>query len=1342
MVISQAQFCVNLLSEYFNPGGPINTKSQLSSDVRRPLLSAKIVEGFRRNEVNNVEVELFGIVDQKGDNLFSAECFSFDCFEESGLESTIPNVSNICMVDTGTETKYMDLDTRTQEGLSCYINSFGKEQYFIRGTKDSQGAIYLADIGIVNPIFGNRVIIERNVPFFFKKKVGSIFARTVKAIPAGIRVVTIKRVTDFGIEILGSVYGQLEEEFYFPHNILQPARSFTFDDQKIELENLAINLLLFTNFKRFQAKSNQFIYRNINYSSPEIENIVTNSANTLVNLINTDDTVPQLGTIPKEITTYLNNESQYNSEADRFYLEEALSCFDNNCFDDFCFQSLINRSLINRSISNRALAWVVLFLVSFAINYSQDTTASVELLLNYIITQKDNNTRLFYQGWDQIEEECVELVLEDSNELLLENEDFMCLEGPIDEAANTYSTGLEQNTDIVTSTNVAIFMALLKGFELTQNFKYLSLACDLHTSIEKYLLNNSGLYNQSLVNKAPTIESVTYQLQLVQILQDFKNVTTIVNFFKARLVAPPIGLLEPVQVKLDDVLVGTDLVFIDKILGQTDADNDNFLFTPTANDNIKGLDNIFKYNYLAFSSLINLNEVFLVDFLNTIRTKYSLIEDSIIETRINSALIFSIGCIINNESFLTFDNSKFNTLIDFYNLKFQKEAIFNNMLSSLPTDFGWFNEQALNKQSHVGAILYAQAGELAVVNTEYEYLLRMSSVDNLYGVLLNNRADDFGLVRFDKETDSSLRQRIKTELFKRASTIVAFREKLDQLNSEAIINDNYKASLATEDFEDSLYSTNWGQGYLPGPNLVNTNIFTVQLTQPLETDVKEELERIKPAGIKLQVVETFSFRIGSEIGQGTAINITDINGGCDGIDTENNNDIVTESGDAICLEDDESVILPFTPAPPILPPTDIPEEIEDTCDCESLRGYITIDTIATEVRNMRTIDLVSNQDGFDVNVTNDTVEPCDLVIKNKVDNFVLDYLEASIFPLPFSLLTGQGFPPDLLIRIDRIIADNASSNLFTFALRNQQQTAQVILFKEGSVNSEINLPNTLLTNYYEVVQTDNFLVIVELINVYVVNKSTLNLTTVTGIDPEVNEVRVIENNSDSVYIYSTNATDDLVYHYAWKEDSINSLTFIGTLGTNNPNTLTAYFNTPNEIKRLDQNIGIIEMFNVTNFGLDSTIESNLTPVSTGIIRYIKHINGFNYMVTLSEGSSFDTINVYQEKDGVVQFLFTDAVLSDLVYLAFPVFTTFHMSGELFQEGDHIFIAGSNKAYSLNTQSLQSINSFICSNDSVNINASTTVQAIQETSQGAIVTTVDLIEGIWDRYIINQVNKLC
>jgi len=1345
MVISQTQFCVNLLSEYFNPGGPINTKSQLSDDTRRPLFSAKIIDGFRRTSISNVEVELAGIVDQKGDNLFSAECFSFNCFQESGLETSIPNVSDICIVDTGTETRYMDKDERDQGGYSCFVNSFGKEQYFIRGTLDKNDAVYVADFGIVNPIFGNQVIIESNVPFFFKKKVGSLFARTIRPIPAGIRVVTIKRVTDFGIEVIGSVYGQLAEEFYFPHNILVPGRSFTFDDQKIDLENLAINLLLLTSFKRFQARTNQFIYRNNNYSSPEIENIINSSASTLISLINQDADVPQLGTIPKTISSYINNQSQYNSDADNLYLQEVLSCFEPSCFEDFCFQGLVNRSLIERSISNRALAWVVLFLVSYNINYSTDVADSVETILSYILTQRNETNRLFYDGWNQVEEECVELALEDDNELLLEDGDFLCLEGPVDEVANTYDTALDRDESILTSTNVAIFMALLKGFELTQNFKYLSLACDLHTSIEKYLLNSNGLYNHSLTVKNPTIESVSYQLQVVQILQDFKNVNTVINFFKARLVAPPIAQLEPVMVGVDDVLVGTELVYIDAILNQADADSDNNLFTPTADDTITSLDDIFKYNYLSFSGLINLNDSILINFLSTIRQKYRQIEDGVIDNRVDSALIFSIGCIINNQSYLTFDNSKFNTLIDFYNLKFQKEAIFNNMLNSLPINFGWFNEEAISKRSHVGAMLYAKAGELAVVNTHYEYLQRISSLDNLYGLLLNNRADDFGLVRFDKETDTSLRNRIKTELYKRASNIVAFQEKLVQLNSEAIINDNYKASLAAEDFEDSLFSTKWGEGYLPGPDLVNTNIFTVQLSQPLEVDVKEELDRIKPAGMKLQVVETFTFRVGAEIGEGTAINIVDVAGGCDGIDTEANNDVVTEGGEDICLEDDESVILPFTPTPPVLPPLDNPPPTELTCECLSLRGYITIDTLATEVRNMRTVDIVGTDDGFDVNATNETVEPCDLAIKNKTDNSVLDYIQATISPLPFEVITPQAPDFETLYRVDRVVIDNGSTDIFTFTFKDGAQGNVLIIYKEdgGPSPSQQNLPIALDGNFYDVVQTDNYLIIVSNLSVYAVNKLTLNLTTVTtGFPVEINNSRVIPATNDRVFIYSNNASDNLVHHYYWEEASPSTLTSIGTLGTGNPFSTTIYFNTPTGIKRLDQSLGAMELLTVNTFGVDATLENNLSPLGGDVALYAKHINGFNYFVTVSEQSPFNVVNVYQEKDGIVQFLYTDSALGDLSYLAPPFNTNYYMTGELMQLGDFILMTGSNRAYSLSNQSLGTINSFICNTDATTLAPSFTIQAIAVDNAGAITTLVDLITGQWARYSLTQVNKVC
>ena len=107
MVISQSQFCINSLTQYFKPGGPINLKSQLLSDANRPLVNGNIVQGFSRNTAEQVIVELSGIQSVPGDNLFSEECFTFNCFQEAGLGGVqVEGVSTICMSDVGGDTQY------------------------------------------------------------------------------------------------------------------------------------------------------------------------------------------------------------------------------------------------------------------------------------------------------------------------------------------------------------------------------------------------------------------------------------------------------------------------------------------------------------------------------------------------------------------------------------------------------------------------------------------------------------------------------------------------------------------------------------------------------------------------------------------------------------------------------------------------------------------------------------------------------------------------------------------------------------------------------------------------------------------------------------------------------------------------------------------------------------------------------------------------------------------------------------------------------------------------------------------------------------------------------------
>lgn len=907
MTISSQQFCINSLLEFFKPGGPVLQKSQLSNEQNRPLLNIQITKGFRQLDETTVEIELTNLKLTPSKNLFRQECFTFNCFEEEGIFTYAPDISTVCLVEsTNSEpNKFMSLKQRQQQNKTCFIDELGNTSYFVRGSKDINSNVYVADIGIVNLKSGSVFFVEKNVPFYKADSKTSMYALSTSKVAKGVKIAVIKKVSQFSVETIGTVYGQLENEFYLPHTQLKTNRKYNSKEQNINLENLSINLLLLSNFKQFETIDNQIIYRNINYSSPLLETTVEKSGQTLLNLINLDS-VPQEGTIPFNISTFSTNQFNYNSTADSFYQQRLLSCFDSNCFDKDCFEEIVNNNLLNRSIDNKSLGWLVQFLVAYSISYNQENSISLQTILSYLLKQKDKETQLFFKGWDEIqtEEDCEEIITEDILNITTEDDNNICTEltDEINVSDLTYNNSLILNRSIETSTNVSILFALLKAFELTQDFNYIVEASLLYKAIKKYLINSNNLFKHSLTVNETSLDSATYQLLLILVLEEYDSTNELINFFQQRLVSVPTQVNQNVLVGLDSVLVGSSLVELPPNF-IIQSDDDFNLFTPTSLDSINSTDDIFKYNYLIYSSLIKLNDKVYIPFLGTISNKYSIIQNKIEIERENLSMLFSIECLINHISFLDFSNLKFNSVPIFTNYNFQEDLIFNNLLLSTPKDYGWFNPSVFTKTSHLGSIYSSIASVLAYTSVKFEANKKLLSIDNMYGILLNKKGADYNLSRFTKEDDSYFKVRIKAEIFNRGINKPAIESKLKLYDSIPTIQDNYKGILSFESI-DSFYSSNWGQGYFQGKGTFNTNIATLNFAQPVEEDVHNEILRLKPAGIKINIQENLTFTISKN---STLITIVEVDNNtitCNNIAAENTNNLTTENNSIICTEED------------------------------------------------------------------------------------------------------------------------------------------------------------------------------------------------------------------------------------------------------------------------------------------------------------------------------------------------------------------------------------------------------------------------------------------------------
>lgn len=873
-MISDSQFYTNLISEFFKPSGPLSEKSQISLDINRPLLNSTITKNFNIDSTGFVEVELTNLNLKSGKNIFRQNCFEFNCFDEEGISTYVNNISDICLVSAET---FSSKAQREAQNLSCVLDSTGYPTFFVRGTPDKEDSVYVADIGTINSTSGVFSIIDANVPFFFNNKKNTLLALSTRKISKGIKCARIKKVSKTSIKEIGITYGELSNQFYFPHTELITNKKFTAQEQQVNLENLSINLILLSSFKQFEDKPNQIIYRDENFSSPEIENIIRRSSDTLINLILTQDFL-QIGSIPKHINSFSQNQNEYNSSADQNYINRIKNCFDAKCFDEECFEKIFNNSLINRSIDNRAIAWTIQYLVTYSVNYSKDITIAIETLMQYLLNQKDKKTKLYFKGWDQ------KIV---ANDILEE-----------DNSSLFYANSLTQNKEIITSTNVAIFMALLKSFEITQNFDYLIEADSLILSINKYLINKEGLYKHSLTTIGSSLESATYNLLLSLILENYTNINAIISFLKTRLNTPPAQINEDVFVGTNIVLVGTEEVELPP-LAILNSDSDFNLFTPTTFDNITTIEEIFKYNYLLTSSFLHLDTKLPISFIGEMEEKLNVIKLKVENTRENSALIFPIASLISNNSFISIDTIKFNSLFEFNMYQFQKTLTLNTLLLNTPKDYGWFATNKVSKNSTLGNIYSAFAQSLAKNITEYESIKRNISIDNMYGVTLNKKAAEYNLIRFAKESDILFRKRIKNEIYTRGVNKLSIENRARLFDSPTVITNNYEAVLATEESSQNTYSDTWGAGYLQGSEIFNTNISTLNFNQPVEQDVYEEIYKFKPAGTKIILRENLTFVINQSQ---TLINVADVGRSCPKLDLEDANSYLSEANSPFCLE--------------------------------------------------------------------------------------------------------------------------------------------------------------------------------------------------------------------------------------------------------------------------------------------------------------------------------------------------------------------------------------------------------------------------------------------------------
>lgn len=867
-MISPTQFAVNNIKSLSDPGGEGTFLSQTVNDPLRKLVNLKIVEGFSLNYEGKITVEIEGINLQASDTVYESGCYESNSAPDGGP----------CFVESGIWTQALE----TNRGRP----SVSPTEWFVSGDLDPVNAVYIIDFGYIASATNEIIILERNVSVYSNLKVTSLLNY-----PNNTKVAILKRVTLFTVQEIDYAYGEFRTPFFLPRSFGASTLNFTAEDQRTDLEDISISLLILLSAETFVIQPNQLVYHPKYQIDNEIEVILTSTLARLIKLIDTssfsnsivdsgnDKLISRTGSIPRFIATFTSNAEEYNTVADEAYRNPTLSCYEEGCFEvnsapdgGPCYVTSQNKTLINRQVDNRAVAWFSLLLANYIEVYEPEPIflEFYNLVIAYLYRQQNNQSGFFYKGWTD------NLVYANS-ELIVEED---------------------------SSTNVMICIALVKGFEITKNSKYLIEACQLFTNIEKQFLNENNLYINNFTDEEVTVESVIYQLLIYSVFEEYANLIPVKSWLESRLQLLGIGVQEAItdtaldivtDSSLDPLTTSGETIEIATLL-ESSLFNLTMFESSTADSSY-----ISKLNYLGFSSIQKINTSINIFNIEGINSKLDLIFNNIVTNRDLTTLVFSSGFLVDNVSIFDLRATKLSTIKYVKNLDFHKAKILDVLKRVTPTGFSWFSESALTMRGNLGQLYSALALPLASMYTETIYTSDFSVLRNVFGVDLNRMGRELGVRRLLREPDDDYRIRIQRVFKRKSDTKLGIEESLTEYDTISEVLDNYPTMLITESNSREIGTNKWGEGYFPGNEFSSPNIISINVEGPIEPQAYKRLTETVPAGVKYRVREVLLFQVSTN--PTIDLRLVEDSEGCPAYTTQNNSDFITEGGFRICLED-------------------------------------------------------------------------------------------------------------------------------------------------------------------------------------------------------------------------------------------------------------------------------------------------------------------------------------------------------------------------------------------------------------------------------------------------------
>ncbi len=755
----------------------------------------------------------------KGLNIYAVnvfDCLEYDCIQETGIWTS--------------SVQDEDLPLKTVNNV----------QYrFVKGSLGKDGGLWNVDVGNICLITGQLTIFERYRPINERGYFSSL-----GTILPGLKVAILNRYVENTKQTIAVVFGDSLDNKNLIHSYPNFNLTFTANSKATYLEEISIGLinLITANYKIEDEFNTKYFIKG--EFDPSLKKIINNNIEIILGLVDNTSTNNRFGSIPEQLAVYLKDPSElYGQTADNKRINPVRHLVAPGCIEVNCLEITQDALNTSRKVSNRAIAWFLYLLLVYEAAFQEEKyTSSINNLSDYLIRQIDSKTNLLAYGWN--------------NTPVLAN-----------------STKIE---DYYFSTSAITCLALGKAYLFNSNLVCLEKSIDIYESIFKYFYEtNTGLFltklNSNTLDKDSIIHGIIFSILLNRqdvlaksssVLNNYVNLAYLYPHEEYELDSFGNYVLEPngdYRYSITNRLSDANLSIHPEYL-------DFFKVSSTYT-----VPNFYTYNYL-FCEAINYCIDTLGFYNSQIKSLLPIVnkykEITLDKYYLNS--LFTLSNQLQDSNF--FSNDLFTSLPinEIEAGLFQRNLLINKLKSFIPTDYGWFSKEALER-GNIGTLLKTFSKPFS---TWYANLVNFK--DSLFkssakGKALTNLLENTGHQRFNLTTDKEFREELIN--LKDSKNIII--DSLKRLEVVARIEEPYKliGAFNSNDLEE-LYTSNTKNLYFGDSNYYNTNVIKLAVYQPINSIILREIEQSRRVGLNLQLEENVVIEEKGIINFDACINIT------------------------------------------------------------------------------------------------------------------------------------------------------------------------------------------------------------------------------------------------------------------------------------------------------------------------------------------------------------------------------------------------------------------------------------------------------------------------------------